>query len=196
MIGRTIGIGGMVLVALCAAQPAAAQGLTTIESYLSTLIGQLQSGGADQDTFSPAMWKTITQQTGGAGHYAQLEKLGPVSSVYILKQTTDPDRKTYDAVATHKAGLSTWHLRIARRTDRIEWLSFHRSDNVLPKPGSIPAAPATPDSSAPKPAAPAPPPPSAPTLSTSKPAAPAQPPSPAPSPTSNSEACRKFPNLC
>ena len=178
MIGRAIGIGGMVFVALCAAQPAVAQGLTTIENYLSTLIGQLQSGGADQDTFSPAMWKTITQQTGGAGHYAQLEKLGPVSSVYILKQTTDPERKTYDAVATHKAGLSTWHLRIARRTDRIEWLSFHRSDNVLPKPGSIPAAPATPDSSAPKPAAPA------------------QPPSPAPSPTSNSEACRKFPNLC
>lgn len=188
MIGRAIGIGGMVLVALCATQPAAAQALTTIDKYIATLIGQLQSGGADQDAFSPAMWKTIAQQTGGTGRYAQLEKLGPVSSVYLLKQSTDPERKSYDAVATHAAGLSTWHLRIARKTDRIEWLSFHRSDNVLPRPGSIPAAPATPDSSAPRSAPPAPP-----ALSAPKPALP---PSPTPAPTSNSEACRKFPNLC
>jgi hypothetical protein len=203
MVGRAIGIGG-VLLALCAAQGAAAQGLSTFEKYIGTLIKQLQSGDADEDDFSPDVWKTITQQTGGAGRYVQLDKLGAVSAIYVLKKTANADNNAYDAVAVHKAGLSTWHLRFAKKTNRIEWLSFYRSDNILPKSGSIPAAPAAPSTPA-TPAAPATPvtpaAPPAPTLGTPKPApppvvsSPTAPSRPPPS-TAESEACRKFPNLC
>lgn len=192
MIRKAVGISGLLLVVLCGLQAAAAPPNVSYEQHLTTLVEQLQSGTADKEAFAPEMWKTIVQQTGGTGRYPQLEKLGAVSSIYILKQSEGAELTSRDAVVTHKAGLSTWHLRISKATDRIEWLSFYRSSNSLPQPGSIPPAPSTPTT--PRTATPDPR-PSASPPSASPPSS--SPPSPAPSPsTSVSEACRKFPNLC
>lgn len=152
------------------------------------LIRQLQNGEAKPDAFAPDIWKTIAQQTGGTGRYAALAQMGPVASTTVLAHTVDAQTTSFDIAAVHKQGISTWHLRFARSDGRIQWLSFHRSPNVLPEAGTIPDTPAKPVAGQPiGRAGPV-------TPSTAPP--PSTPPSSTPPASVPTEACRKFPNLC
>ena len=153
------------------------------QRLLANVIHQLQTGTVARDGYSPEVWKTISQQTGGTGQYPYLEKLGSVSSIAIVESTPKPQHTVYAMTATHQRGVSTWQLWVAKSTERVDWLSFRVTNN--PPPAAPTTEPSTTGLSLKRP----PPAPSA-------PAAPASPQALPTTANSPSEACRKFPNLC
>jgi hypothetical protein len=151
---------------------------------LSGMIQQLQQGRPDPSWYGPQLWQLMAMETGGSGVYPVLAALGQVRDIAVLQQNPLPGGFVYVMTAQHVGGVSHWMLGIGTASRRIEYAQAQ----FVPEgglPGGPPGrAPAPPPGGLGNPAPqPAPPGPSN------------APPRLAP-PTSQSEACRRFPNLC
>ena len=153
--------------------------------YMCQLAAQSsQQGGAVLTTvFGQQLLQLIYQQTGGTGVYAPLVQLGQIVNIVVGGVNALPNGTFVSCRVFHVNGYSDWQLGYSPYTQRIENSSFlpywTAAQQMPPQPQPQPASPA-PAYSAPPPIQ----------QQTGKP----QPPQP-PAPT-QSEACKKFPNLC
>lgn len=173
-------------------RPASAQ--ADPRQILAGVIQQFQTGAVNQQWYGAEAWQTIAAQTNNTGRYQALIQLGPVVNIAVTQQQQLPAGPVYTMMAQHQNGASMWQLGISTYTNRIEYYNFNISAAQQP---SAPSMPTTPMPSAPAPTTPMPSTPM-PSVPTATPTAPA----PVPSATppggggSNSDACKKFPNLC
>jgi hypothetical protein len=137
---------------------------------LKAVVYQLQTGTPNPTWYGTQLWQTIAMQTQNTGRYHDLVQLGTVIDVTIAYQMQLPGGPLYSMVARHQNGNSAWYLGISDFTRRIEVGSFSvGSAPILPHP--------------------------TPNQSTSNPNPPPNLP-PNPLPSTASEACKQFPNLC
>lgn len=137
---------------------------------LAGMISQLQTGTPNPMWYGVQLWQTIALQTGYTGVYPQLVQLGPVQNVVVTQQQPLPQGWLYAMTAQHSNGQSTWQIGISIMSNRIEYANFNVGWSPTPFP--LPTNPAPSPSPGPSP-------------------------TPEPDPSArNSEACRKFPNLC
>lgn len=139
---------------------------------LSAMIAQLQTGALNPQWYGQQLWQMIALQTGGTGIYQPLVQLGPVQNVVVTQQQQLPQGSLFAMTAQHSLGQSTWIFGVSSITNRIEYANFNVGPSATPFPLPTPT----------------------PTPSPSPQPIPA--PTPSPSPGSESEACKKFPNLC
>ena len=137
---------------------------------LAGMISQLQTGTPNPMWYGAQLWQTISLQTGYTGVYPQLVQLGPVQNVVVTQQQPLPQGWLFAMTAQHSNGQSTWQIGISSMSNRIEYANFNVGWSPTPFP--LPTNPAP--SPSPEPG-----------------------PTPRPDPSArDSEACRKFPNLC
>jgi hypothetical protein len=113
-----------------------------------------------------------------------LRQLGVVQDVVITQWVALPGGILYAMTAQHAFGVSYWVMGIGSLTNRIEYASFAAGPGsnpyALPGASSATGASSLPPTTTPQIGAPPP-----------------DQPKPKPQPTdSQSEACKKFPNLC
>lgn len=136
---------------------------------LATMIQQAQTGTPNPYLYGVQLWHTMAAQTGNTGIYPQLVQLGPVQNIVITQQQQLPQGWLFAMTAQHMNGQSVWLIGLSSITQRIEYANFNVGATPPPLPLPEPAPRSTPPSG-----------------ST---------PSSGPEPE-DSEACRKFPNLC
>jgi hypothetical protein len=152
---------------------------------LAGMIYQVSTGTPNPNWYGQQLWQTIALQTGNTGVYLQLRQLGTVSNVVVTQSAALPGGVLYAMTAQHAFGISYWVMGIGSLTNRIEYASFAAG------PGSSPymlpgASGTTTGNGSPQPS-------TAPSIGADPPEQPAPKPKPTPS---QSEACKKFPNLC
>ncbi|WP_437169356.1 hypothetical protein [Falsiroseomonas sp. E2-1-a4] len=146
---------------------------------LQQVIVQFQAGRPDPSWYSPQLWQIFAAQTSNTMVYPMLNLLGPVQNIVLLNLNELPAGTVYIFSAQHTNGVSNWLLSIGRWVPRIEYAEAQ----FLPRGGlSQPDTQNTAPFGNPSPS-------------------PDQGGNPAPTPppmlpTSQSDACRRFPNLC
>jgi hypothetical protein len=148
---------------------------------LGAMIYQVSTGTPNPNWYGAQLWQTIALQTGNTGIYPQLRQLGVVQNVTLTQWVPLPAGILYAMTVQHAFGQSYWVMGIGTFTNRIEYASF--TAGPASTPYVLPSAPTTAPSE-PAPVAP---------VGTAPPANPAPKPQPK---DSQSEACKKFPNLC
>ncbi len=169
---------------------------TDPRQILAGMILQSQTGRPNPLWYGQELWQTIAVQTGNTGYYPQLAQLGLVQNIIVTQQLPLPAGVLYAMSAQHQFGVSYWVFGISSLTNRIEYASFVYGPNAVPYqlPGVQSAAPATP---APAPSVGNPASPSAGKSAKSKAAPPkADDDAGSTPPAAQSEACKKFPNMC
>ncbi|MBA5639800.1 hypothetical protein H3H37_22315 [Duganella sp. LX20W] len=154
-----------------------AQAQADPREILAAMIMQLQTGTPNPQMYGQQLWQTIAIQTGNSGVYPQLAQAGQVQNIVLTGQQQLPQGWLFAMAVQHTNGQSVWMIGLSSITNRIEYANF----NVGAEPAPLPLPRTTPTIPRPTPPNPSPTPPSD------------EPTSPAPS---DSEACRKFPNLC
>jgi len=144
---------------------------------LNQVILQLQTGTPNPQWYGVELWQTMAIQTQNTGVYLPLRQLGQPTNIVITEQLPLPTGMLYAMTVQHVNGMSTWVVGISTLTKRIEYMNFNvgGTPQLLPYPNEPSAAP----SPAPAPNNPQPAPPSNP-----------------PPQGTDSDACKKFPNLC
>ena len=176
---------------LCAAMMAAAvlarigevrlDAQTDPRQILAGMILQVQTGTPNPLWYGTELWLTIALQTGDTGVYPQLAQLGVVQNVIVTQQAVLPGGMLYAMTAQHAFGRSYWMMGIGSLTNRIEYATFAAGPGSIPY--TLPGAPTV------TPTLPSP----APSVGTPA----SEPPVSRPKPGDRqSEACKKFPNLC
>jgi hypothetical protein len=157
-----------------------------VRAVLMQVILQLQTGNPNPSWYGAQLWQTIALQTGNTGVYPWLVQLGVVQNVTLLQQEPLPSGMLYLLTAQHQNGTSNWILGISTLTGRIEYATAEMgaSGQSLPNPQAPPQLQPQTQTQ--------------PQLQPSQQPLPSDnpPPNPAPAPSDNSEACKKFPNLC
>lgn len=152
----------------CTSQYARAQ--MDPRQVLAGMITQVQTGALNPQWYGQQLWQMIALQTGNTGIYQPLVQLGPVLNVVVTQQQQLPQGSLFAMTAQHSFGQSTWILGVSSITNRIEYANFNVGTSTTPFPLPTPSPSPNPQ---PNPA-----------------------PTPSPSPGSESQACKKFPNLC
>jgi hypothetical protein len=149
-----------------------------MRSILGQMIYQLQTGAPNPTWYGPELWSTICAQTGCTGYYAQLAGLGAVQRVDLNASAQLPAGAIYSLTAHQANGNSQWIIGVSRLNNRIIYANFCTCQTPYPLPApQAPQAPNVvqrPDVVNPNNDNPA----------------------PLPQTVTESEACRKFPNLC
>ena len=173
--------------AMCLAAPreTAAQYAPPNPQYICQLAVQsVQPGGPSvYSVYGQQLLQVIYQQTGGSGVYVTLMQLGQITNIIVGGVSQLPNGTFIACRVMHVNGYSDWQIGFSPYTQRIENSTFvphWTAAQVMP---SQPVPQYTPASPAPTQAPPA---------IQQQPSQPTQPPT-APS---QSEACKKFPNLC
>ncbi|TFW33154.1 hypothetical protein [Massilia horti] len=164
------------LISLAVFQRASAQ--TDPRLVLAEMIRQSQTGTMNPYWYGPQLWQTIASQTGNTGIYPQLVQLGPVQNIFVTQQLQLPQGQLFAMTVQHLKGQSKWIFGISNFSNRIEYANFNVSQTAAPPPLPAPFPSPTP--------IPAPGPGTSPGSSTP----------PSSTEPKDSEACKKFPNLC
>jgi hypothetical protein len=172
----------LLLAAVLACLAPTAQAQFDPRAVLQGMIAQLQTGRLDPNWYGPQLWQVMAMQTGGTGIYPQLVALGPVQNIAVMQQNPLPGGIVYNLAAQHAAGISNWLIGIGSMSRRIEYAEaqFVPAGGL---PGGLPGGAGPPPGLGNPSPSPAP--------GASGPSNPA----PVP-PSSASDACRRFPNLC
>lgn len=164
-------------ISLAIPQRASAQ--TDPRAVLAEMIRQAQTGTMNPYWYGPQLWQTIAAQTGNTGIYPQLVQLGPVQNIFVTQQLQLPQGQLFAMTAQHLQGQSRWIFGVSNFSNRIEYANFNVSHTAAPPPLPAPFPSPTP-------------------IPASDPedgSSDSSPPSSSTEPE-NSEACKKFPNLC
>jgi hypothetical protein len=143
----------------------------TAEQNMSTIIMKLQVGGMNWNRFYPDVKQVISQQTNGTGIYLQLRQLGRLQNVLLTGGWRLPAGFYYTFRSRFEGGTVDWQVA-SDNAGNILALSFGAAYQM---PVTKPSAPTTP---------------------AAKPALIDQSGTDPVSPTSKSEACSMFPDLC
>jgi hypothetical protein len=180
---RRLARGAMAVVAaiVSAILPASAQAPPTPQHLCQMAAYAGQTGGpALYTVFGQQLSYVMFQQTGGTGIYMPLVQLGQITNVIIGGVTQLPNGTFVSCRVVHVNGMSDWQLGFSPYTQRIEnstvtpyWTG---GQQAMPQP--VAPQPSQPIGTLPPIQQP-----------TGKPDS--QPPS-----ATQSEACKKFPNLC
>lgn len=186
--GRRATFAGVLLAAAAALPaPAAAQyAPPPTPQHICNMAAQTsqQGGPIVYNVFGQQLLQIIFQQTGGTGFYQQLVQLGAINNIVIGGINALPNGTFISCRVFHQNGYSDWQIGFSPVTQRIENSTFvpywtaqqampQQAQPYLPNPQQQPQAQNAPPKF-------------------EKPTAGNTPP---PTPT-QSEACRKFPNLC
>ena len=140
---------------------------------LAGVIAQLQNGQPNPAWYGPQLWQTIAMQTGGTGFYPLLAQGGPVTNVQVTQEQRLPNGVMYQLTSSQANGLQLgWTMGLSTMYGRIEFLNFNFVSNPIPV-GPTPG-PVTPPTPRPTP----------------------NPGGGNPTPSTPSEACERFPDLC
>jgi hypothetical protein len=157
---------------------------------LAAMILQLQIGRPNPLWYGMQLWQTIAYQTNNTGVYPQLSQLGGVQNVVVTQWASLPAGILYAMSVQHAYGQSFWVFGVSNVTNRIEYATFAAGPGSTPY--TLPGAASTGANPLP-----------APSVGSSQPAD--DPPQPKTKPKASppaaggggqSEACKKFPNLC
>ena len=160
-----------------------ARAQTDPRQALANMIYQLSTGTPNPVLYGAELWSTMVLQTQGTLIYPQLRQLGLVQNVVVTQRAALPAGFLYAMTVQHQSGQSYWMIGIGTDFNRIEYAT------VATGPGSTPFTLPT----APTAAQPLPPSSTIGTPPDPTPETPARDPAPD---GAQSEACRKFPNLC
>jgi hypothetical protein len=141
-------------------------------AVMAGVIQQFQTGTPNGMWYSPQLWQLMAYQTNNTGFSPALASLGPVQDIQITDQIQLPAGPVYSLNVRHANAQYTAQIGISYWTNRIEYLTLNFQQATQPTPQPLPPSPMPPN------------------------------PNPQPQPQSttpdvaDSEACRRFPNLC
>lgn len=201
MIGRRAGtriavLLGAGIAGLLAPAPVRAQFPPTPQ-YLCQMAAQSsqQGGPVLYTVFGQQLLSLIFQQTGGTGVYMPLVQLGAITNIVVGGVNALPNGTFVSCRVFHANGFSDWQIGFSPYTQRIEnstFVPYWTAAQPLPQPQPQPTQPSANPQQVPQPS------PTPPVAQNAPPKL--EKPSPtttkAPPTSSQSEACRKFPNLC
>lgn len=177
------GLAGAIMIAESAGsiRPTLAQYAPTPQYMCQQAAQASQTGGPGlYSVFGQQLLQIILQQTGGTGVYVPLVQLGQITNIIIGGVNPLPNGTFVSCRVMHVNGYSDWQIGFSPYTQRIEnsvFVPYWTAAQVMPQQQTPQYTPS---------------PTQAPPSFQTPPSQPTQ----APTAPTQSEACRKFPNLC